>query len=115
MRQLERQLDKVRCDMQGMIYKGKRLYDQILKGGDTSTWKRSDFENVMEYYRTVNLPFVIHLEQDYRNLSASHKVLMLLSEELHRDDKEICNIMNMSSGALRTAKSRINNSRRRGT
>ena len=70
--------------------------------------KKKDFENVIEYYRTVNLPFVMHLEKDYRSLTPSNMFMLLLAEELKYNDAKIAECMMMSPGALRTAKSRIN-------
>ena len=108
MRQLEKQLDRVRSDMQSMIYNGKRLMEHVKAGGNTAVWKKKDFENVIEYYRTVNLPFVMHLEKDYRSLTPSNMFMLLLAEELKYNDAKIAECMMMSPGALRTAKSRIN-------
>lgn len=108
MRQLEKQLDKVRSDMQSMIYNGKRLMEHVKAGGNTAVWKKKDFENVIEYYCTVNLPFVMHLEKDYRSLTPSNMFMLLLAEELKYNDAKIAECMMMSPGALRTAKSRIN-------
>jgi cell division protein FtsB len=108
MRQLEKQLDKVRSDVQSMIYNGKRLMEHVKTGGNTAVWKKKDFENVIEYYRTVNLPFVMHLEKDYRSLTPSNMFMLLLAEELKYNDAKIEECMMMSPGALRTAKSRIN-------
>ena len=108
MRQLEKQLDKVRSDMQSMIYNGKKLMEHVKAGGNTAVWKKKDFENVIEYYRTVNLPFVMHLEKDYRSLTPSNMFMLLLAEELKYNDAKIEECMMMSPGALRTAKSRIN-------
>lgn len=108
MRQLEKQLDRVRSDVQSMIYNGKRLMEHVKAGGNTAVWKKKDFENVIEYYRTVNLPFVMHLEKDYRSLTPSNMFMLLLAEELKYNDGKIEECMLMSPGALRTAKSRIN-------
>lgn len=104
---LKRKLDTLRDKQAEILYKGKEKFEEIRNGGTTVEWHRSDFNHVVEYYRTINMPFVISLEQDYKSLSASNKFFLLLTEELKFDNDEICRIMNFTDGALRTMRYRI--------
>lgn len=104
---LQRKLDTLRDKQAEILYKGKEKFEEIRNGGTTVEWHRSDFNHVVEYYRTINMPFVISLEQDYKSLSASNKFFLLLTDELKCDSDEICRIMNLTDGALRTMRYRI--------
>lgn len=105
-RELQRKIDAIRDSHIEMLYKGKDKYDEIIQGGNTLTWHKSDFNDVIEYYRSVDLPFVLHLEQEYRSLSASDKFFLLL-KEIGMQEEEIQQIMGLTDGALRTKRSRI--------
>lgn len=106
-RELKRRLDALRGKQAEVLYKGKEKFDNIMNGGNTKLWHKSDFNEVVEYYRSINMPFVLRLENDYKSLSAGNKFYLLLSEELKYKDEDICLIMGLSDGALRTTKYRI--------
>lgn len=106
-RELKRRLDALRNKQAETLYKGKKKFEEIKNGGTTNLWHKSDYNDVVEYYRTINMPFVLRLEKDYKSLSAGHKFYLLLSEELKYNEKEICHIMGLSDGALRNTKYRI--------
>lgn len=104
---LHRKLETLRDKQGEMLYKGKEKFEEIRNGGTTAKWHRADFNHVVEYYRTINMPFVISLEQDYKSLSASNKFFLLLTDEMKYGNDEICRIMNLTDGALRTMRYRI--------
>ena len=105
--ELNKKIEALRKQQTTILAKGKVRYEEIVNGGNTATWHKADFNDFMEYYRTVNFPFVIHLEQDFKSLPPSNKTILSLYE-MGYDDTAVAYIMSMTEGALRTAKSRIN-------
>lgn len=105
--ELNKKIEALRKQQTSILAKGKVRYEEIVNGGNTATWHKADFNDFMEYYRTVNFPFVIHLEQDFKSLPPSNKTILSLYE-MGYDDTAVAYIMSMTEGALRTAKSRIN-------
>jgi hypothetical protein len=105
-KELKRKIEALRLQQTTMLAKGKQRYEEIVQGGKATTWKKADFIDFMEYYRIVNLPFVVHLEDDYRSLPVTNKFMLSLYE-IGFDDETVMKTMNMTEGALRTAKSRI--------
>lgn len=103
---LNRRIKLLQDKQSEILYKGKARFEEIANGGKAITWKKADFNDFLEYYRTQNLPFVVHLENDYQSLSPSQKFIMVL-QVLGHDDKAIQDMMGMSDGAFRTARSRI--------
>ena len=85
---------------------GRRHYTDLQNGGKTVRWNKEDFENFVQYYKVVDLAFVQHLETEYDNLSAIHKVFMILVHE-GRTNEEVQETMSLSAGAFRTMKYRI--------
>lgn len=107
-KELRRRLEALRNKQAELLYKGKEKYERITIHKETAlTWHKEDYNNVVEYYRTINMPFVIGLERNYKHLSAGNKFLLLLSEELKYNDEEIYRIMGMNNKALRTQRYRI--------
>lgn len=107
-KELRRRLEALRNKQAELLYKGKEKYESITIHKETAlTWHKEDYNNVVEYYRTINMPFVIGLERNYKHLSAGNKFLLLLSEELKYNDEEIYRIMGMNNKALRTQRYRI--------
>ncbi len=89
-----------------ILAQGRQHYDELQNGGKTVKWNKEDFEHFIEYYKVVDLPFVQHLETEYDNLSAIHKVFLILINE-GKSNETVQEIMGLSSGAFRTMKYRI--------
>lgn len=114
-KELQRRLDKLRKKQAEIIYKGKELYDSIKKGETTAKWNRKMFGWFVEYYRSINQPFVMSLEENYCNLSYTNMMFLILCEIEYKDNsREIGRIMEMEAGAMRTMKSRIKQKKRKG-
>lgn len=104
--ELQRKLERLRTDQRDMLYKGKTLYDSLMSGGNAAQWHKADFVEFMEYYRSIDLPFVLKMEKDYRSLTPGHQTILVF-QHLGYTDEQILYLMGMTDGALRTTKSRI--------
>lgn len=89
-----------------VLTQGRQRYYELQEGGKTAKWSKDDFESLVEYYKVVDLQFVQHLETEFDNLSAIHKVFMILLHE-GKSDEEVQEILGLSNGAFRTVKYRI--------
>lgn len=88
------------------LHEGRELYNNIIKGETTVSWSKSDFIHFIEYYKLIDLPFVIHLETDYRNLSSRYKFFEILYN-MGKTDEEVEHILAIGSSTVRTNRTRI--------
>ena len=108
-----REIEKLRGKISGILEKqtgalarGHELYKSILEGGNTVTWRKNDILNFIEFYKVINFNFIISLEEEYRDLSPGNK-LLLIRKDMNMDDNKAAEVLGVSNGAIRTAKSRI--------
>lgn len=106
-RRKEKLLDKHR----DTLNRGYSLFSNIQNGGTIVLWKKSDFENVIEYYRLVDMEFVDRLDNSYDELSPKYKFFLIL-EHIGKTDAEIMNIMAVAEVSLRSIRSRVNKKRK---
>ncbi len=94
------------------LNRGYTLFSDIQNDkGTIVLWKKSDFENVIEYYRLVDVEFVDKLDNSYDELSPKYKFFLIL-EHIGKTDAEIMNIMAVAEVSLRSIRSRINKKRK---
>lgn len=105
-KELNRRIEELRKRQSEMLYKGKERFEEIARGGKATTWRKADFNDYLEYYRTQDFPFVLHLENDYQMLSPSQRFMMALLRQGY-EEPVVQEMLGMSDGAFRTAKSRI--------
>ena len=89
-----------------MLYEGRRLYEEILQGGTTSVWGKTEFAHFIEYYKLIDLPFVTHLENDYDNLSPRNMFFEVLYH-MGKDDQEVARVLGVGNSTVRSSKTRI--------
>ncbi len=107
-RRKEKLLDKHR----NTLNHGYQLFSEIQNGKSTVLWKKNDFENVIEYYRLVDIEFIDTLDNSYEDLSPKYKFFMILSHE-GKTDSEIMSIMGVAEVSLRSIRSRINKKKKK--
>ena len=90
---------------------GKERYEEIAAGGTTLKWNRDDFADCVEYYRTIDAPFVAHMECDYKKLSAKY-IFFAIMQHIGKSDEELQTILVVSSSSVRSIRSRINSQKR---
>lgn len=105
-RRLERKIRRLKDEQNAVINRGKSLYEAIMSGGNTSTWKKNDFDEFIEYYRMGHPDMVAGAENGYRGLSSTNMFYLILAD-MGIDESGVQRIMCMSPGAVRTMKSRI--------
>ena len=105
-KELKRKIETLRKRQGDILHKGKARYEEIMNGGKAVTWHKADFNDFMEYYRMIDLSFVMEMEQQYRSLSASQRFFLSL-RHLNYEEGTIQEIMGLSEGALRNLKWRI--------
>ena len=87
------------------LSEGKKLYELILNGGNIVSWTKQDYNNFLDYYTLLDMPFMAHMEKDYDNLSTRSMVYLILCN-LGKTEDEIKNIFGISGSAIRSIKSR---------
>lgn len=94
------------------IERGHRLFVELMdKGGSTRLWTRDDFKDFRVYYDAVDSEFTNEISQRYGELSQNLYLLALL-EHMGKSDKEIIAMMDLTIGALRTTRTRLNQKRK---
>lgn len=86
---------------------GRTLYDELEKGGKTITWKKDDYEAVIEYYRTIDPKTIESIERNYKKLTPYNTFILIMADKGKTND-EIMQTTGISYSALRTMKHRIN-------
>lgn len=72
---------------------GRMLYDELEKGGKTITWKKDDYEAVIEYYRTIDPKTIESIEHNYKKLQnqqrdyANHRHIIQRTENNETQNK----------------------------
>lgn len=103
---LKRKIEKFKDERKAMLVNGQTLYENIINGGTTATWVKKDFNDIIEYYRTMHPRMVAEAENDYVKLSLTNIFYLILIDMGH-SDADVQRIMCMSPGAVRTMKSRV--------
>lgn len=104
---LTRKIKNLKEEQTKILSRGKTLYEKIKSGETAATWRKQEFEEFAEYYRIGNPQTMDRIENGYSRLSAVNTFYIILAD-IGYDDTGAAHIMNMSHGAMRTMKSRIN-------
>ncbi|MDO4158933.1 MAG: hypothetical protein Q4D41_00575 [Prevotellaceae bacterium] len=105
---LKKKITDLREKQSTIIGHGKECLEEIMNGATTIKWNRSDFESVIEYYRTEHPDRVESIERRYNSLTAAN-IFFLLLPEIGVSDADVPRVMNMSAGAIRTYRYRLRN------
>lgn len=103
---LQRKIEKLRMEQESIIVLGRKNYEWIEDGNTTAKWKVNDFRAYLDYYRTLDLTYVLWLETAYDSLSPSQMFHMVL-EHGNLSKEEMMRVMNYSTNSYRVACSRI--------
>ena len=112
-KEVERLTQKI-SDLQvrqgALLQNGRERYEEVMSGGTTIRWKRSDFADCIEYYRTIDSTFITHMETSYRHLSSKYMFFALM-EHLGKTDEELQRVMAIGQNTVRSIRSRIGSSK----
>lgn len=84
---------------------GKQLYEHIMNGGNIVQWAKQDYSNFFDYYNLIDMPFMLHMEKDYDNLSSRSMIYLILCN-MGKTEEDIEKIFGVSNSAIRSIKSR---------
>lgn len=104
--ELRERISELEENQAEILHRGHKLYTMIIEGGTTSTWKQRDFVDVIEYYKIIDLPFVIHLQRDYDHLSPHNQFFEILYH-IGFTDNEVKRILGIGQSTIRTTRTRI--------
>ena len=103
---LTQKISELQAKQGAQIQNGRERYEEIMAGGTTVRWSRNDFNDCIEYCRTLDAAFITHMEQDYNHLSAKY-ILFAFMEQQGKSDEELQHIMAISQSTVRSYRSRI--------
>lgn len=103
---LNKKIESLKERRMTILGHGRMLYDELEKGGKTITWKKDDYEAVIEYYRTIDPKTIESIEHSYKKLTPYNTFILLMANK-GRTNNEIMQTTGISYSALRTMKHRI--------
>lgn len=104
---LNKKIESLKERRMTILGHGRTLYDELEKGGKTITWKKDDYEAVIEYYRTIDPKTIESIEHNYQKLTP-YNIFLLIMINNGKSNDEIMQTTGISYSALRTMKHRIN-------
>lgn len=104
---LNKKIESLKERRMTILGHGRTLYDELEKGGKTITWKKDDYEAVIEYYRTIDPKTIESIEHNYKKLTP-YNIFLLIMINNGKSNDEIMQTTGISYSALRTMKHRIN-------
>lgn len=102
---LKNKVEKLQRSIDGRSYQGNLLYSIVQQGKSIRNWNKSELQEFLNYYISVDLNYSLSLEE-YRDLTARQKVFLILKHE-GKSDNKIAEMLGLNNAALRTMKSRI--------
>jgi cell division protein FtsB len=103
---LQNKISELNKKQSSILYEGKKLYDEIIGGGTVVLWGKNEFNHFIEYFKLIDLPFVVQLETEYMELSPRYKFFSILTH-MGKSDDEIERIMGISYNTIRSTRTRI--------
>lgn len=103
---LNKKIESLKERRMTILGHGRMLYDELEKGGKTITWKKDDYEAVIEYYRTIDPKTIESIERNYKKLTP-YNIFLLIMINNGKSNDEIMQTTGISYSALRTMKHRI--------
>jgi tetratricopeptide (TPR) repeat protein len=104
---LNKKIESLKERRMTILGHGRMLYDELEKGGKTITWKKDDYEAVIEYYRTIDPKTIESIERNYKKLTPYNTFILIMADK-GKTNNEIMQTTGISYSALRTMKHRIN-------
>ncbi len=112
MLRLKKEIDNIEQTKILQVSRGKELFDDIRKQGNTLRWSKNDFESFFSYYDIVDRDFSKRTNDKYSSLSQGNRLLLILTE-MGFDNDSICRIMGISASSLRSSRCRLRGKQRK--
>ncbi|MBR5728181.1 MAG: hypothetical protein IKX39_05980 [Muribaculaceae bacterium] len=107
---LRKKMDALQAQQTEKLSEGRELYQRIVAGESAVVWSKEQLQKFTEFYKVVNLPFMLQMEQDYMRLSPGNRFFLIL-QDMGMSDEQMTHILGVSDGALRTTRSRLRQKR----
>lgn len=85
---------------------GEELFNRITAGEPVADWDKSQVSNFIEYYKLVNLSFMMQVEHEYTSLTDNNRLFLIL-EHMGKSNDEISHILGVTSTTLRSIRLRL--------
>lgn len=108
---LQAKIEKIQSEQTDKLFEGHRLYESLVANEPIVKWDKNDISKVIEYYKAVNLPFILSMENDYSGLTNGNRLFLIL-QHMNKTDAEMSHILGTSQGAIRTARYRLRSKER---
>ena len=99
--ELENKVLKLRNKQTSAVNEGKTLYDKLMAGETAICWTKNDFVHFIEYYKIIDLPFVVHLETNFDDLSPRYKFFEILNN-MGKTEEDVERILGISHSTIRS-------------
>ena len=103
---LRKKLEQLQTVHTELLERGRQCYEHIVNGGTAAQWNNEDFDAMVEYYSSKYPEKVENIASAYSNLT-SYNLFVLLLPEMGIAQDDIPRVLNTTSGAVRTMRSRI--------
>ncbi len=107
---LRMKMDTLQAQQTEKLSEGRALYQHLVAGESAVAWSKEQIQKFIEYYKVVNLPFMLQMESDYARLSPGNRFFLIL-QDMGMSDEQMTHILGVSDGALRTTRSRLRQKR----
>lgn len=104
--ELHQRIVSLQTERAKRIAEGKELYNQIVNGESVEGWDKDQTQTFIDYYKLVNLPFMLEIERDYTNLSPSNRIFLIL-EHMGKTNDELSHILGVTGTTLRSTRLRL--------
>lgn len=105
-KRLEEKLQLLYNEQTDVFTRGRSCYKHVLGNASVVRWKKDDYLDFIEYYKLVNLSFVVQIEREYKSLTPGNKFLLIL-QDMGKTDAELQKILGTTIGTIRVQQSRI--------
>ncbi len=107
---LRMKMDTLQAQQTEKLSEGRALYQHLVAGESAVAWSKEQMQKFIEYYKVVNLPFMLQMDSDYARLSPGNRFFLIL-QDMGMSDEQMTHILGVSDGALRTTRSRLRQKR----
>lgn len=103
-------MDTLQAQQTEKLSEGRALYQHLVAGESAVAWSKEQMQKFIEYYKVVNLPFMLQMESDYARLSPGNRFFLIL-QDMGMSDEQMTHILGVSDVALRVTRSRLRQKR----
>lgn len=107
---LRHKIDTLQSEQTARLSDGLELYERIVAGESVVSWSKDQLLKFIDYYKVVNLTFMMQMDHDYSRLSPGNRLFLIL-QDMGKTDAQMTHILGVSEGSLRVTRSRLRQKR----